>query len=231
MELFYAFFKADAFKTARKPYTTLPDKWNEEIRPTFSEPGRNDELAEWARHAYGIESMHCMLPPWHPARDALIPIYSAMDAKYEVPVIKGAYVAAIEEFIEDYFYPYYQEGHGCVLCPVCIVDDEDDPCLLDREQFVRHFQRRHHQNIGMLGLAFSPNYNTRMMEALILYILCHHHASDYSSSPENYPFVLPNNQDKFGHSSIVNMDESLVSFFEDLHRKKKTGKSLRVWNP
>jgi hypothetical protein len=225
MELFYTLYSADTYKAARKAYTTTPDKWDEQIHPTFGEPYETDELAEWAKHAYGTESLHRMLPPRHPARDAFIPIYSAMNANYEVPVIKGGDISVIEDFINDYHYPYYGQGLGMVICPVCIVDDDDDPCLLDREHFTEHFQALHHKNIDVLGLSFSTRYNVRMMEAFSLYVLCRHygHQSDF----EGYPFLLPTAEDKFGHPSIVDMDKSLVPFFEELHRKKKTGKGLQ----
>jgi hypothetical protein len=63
------------------------------------------------------------------------------------------------------------------------------------------------------------------MEAFSLYVLCRHYAHD--SDFEGYPFLLPTTEDKFGHPSIVDMDESLVPFFKELHRKKKTGKGLK----
>jgi hypothetical protein len=206
MELFYALYSADTYKAARKAYITTPDKWDEQIHPTFSEPAKKDELAEWAKHAYGTESLHRMLPPRHPARDAVIPIYSAMNA--------------------DYYYPYYGQGLGMVLCPVCLVDDRDNPCLLDRLQFVEHFQDRHHKNIDVLGLSFSTRYNSRLMEAFSLYVLCRHYANQ-AEDFEGHPFLMPTKEDKFGHPSIVDMDESLVPFFKELHRKKKTGKGLK----
>jgi hypothetical protein len=135
-------------------------------------------------------------------------------------------VSAIEDFINDYHYPYYGQGLGMVLCPVCLVDDRDNPCLLDRLQFVEHFQDRHHKNIDVLGLSFSTRYNSRLMEAFSLYVLCRHYANQ-AEDFEGHPFLLPTKEDKFGHPSIVDMDESLVPFFKELHRKKKTGKGLK----
>jgi hypothetical protein len=226
MELFYALYSAETYKAARKAYLTTPDKWDKQTHPTFSEPVKKDELAEWAKHAYGSETLHRMLPPRHPARDAVIPIYSAMNANYEVPVIRGGEVSVIEDFINDYFYPYYGQGLGMVLCPVCLVDDKDNPCLLDRLQFVEHFQDRHHKNIDVLGLSFSTRYNSRLMEAFSLYMLCRHYANQ-AEDFEGHPFLPPTKEDKFGHPSIIDMDKSLTPFFKELQRKKKTSKGLK----
>jgi hypothetical protein len=149
-----------------------------------------------------------------------------MNANYEVPVIRGGEVSVIEDFINDYFYPFYGLGNGTVLCPVCIIDDKDNPCLLDRLQFVEHFQDRHHKNIDVLGLSFSTRYNSRLMEAFSLYILCRHYANQ-AEDYEGHPFLLPTKGDRFGHPSIIDMDKSLAPFFRELQRKKKPSKGLK----
>jgi hypothetical protein len=64
------------------------------------------------------------------------------------------------------------------------------------------------------------------MEAFSLYMLCRHYANQ-AEDFEGHPFLPPTKEDKFGHPSIIDMDKSLIPFFKELQRKKKTSKGLK----
>jgi hypothetical protein len=155
----------------------------------FAEPDQDDELSSWSEKLYGSETLLRTLPARHPARDHKIKIFSATDLDYMVPVINGSQPAAIEIFLKRHLRPFYSEGLGEVLCAICIVDDKQNPSLHTRSGYLAHFQAKHHSNLGVLGLAFSTSYGTRMYEAIMLYSLCFAHSSNSKDQPRAHPFT------------------------------------------
>jgi hypothetical protein len=189
LEIFYRLYSADNYKKHRQPYLVTPDQWTPETHPMFAEPDQDDELHSWAKDLYGSETLFRTLPARHPARDHKIRIYSATDLDYTVPVIAGGQPAAIEAFLKHHLRPFYREGLGEVLCAVCILADKHSPSLHTRSSYVAHFQKKHHRNIGTLGLAFSTSYGSRMYEAFVLYNLCFAYSSDCEDQPKAHPFA------------------------------------------
>jgi hypothetical protein len=92
-----------------------------------------------------------------------------------VPVLKGPFQAnAIADYLKRKLEPFYSEGKGRIVCPVCTVfasRDEYRIVYYSRTEFKAHYEKRHQHFEGTAYQGFGTGYNTRMYEATQIYTL------------------------------------------------------------
>jgi hypothetical protein len=121
-DLFYTLFDEKRYREVLKPYLTEPQTLNDSIHPFYREPDSQDELSLWTKGTYGVESLSRVLYPCHPTRYSELPIYSCTEKNWMVPILKGPFQAnAIADYLKRKLEPFYSEGKGRIVCPVCTV--------------------------------------------------------------------------------------------------------------
>jgi hypothetical protein len=92
-----------------------------------------------------------------------------------VPVLKGPFQAnAIMNYLKVKLEPFYLEGKGQIICPVCKVftsGEEYRIVYYSRTEFKAHYEKRHHHLEGAAYQEYPTRYNTRMYEATQIYAL------------------------------------------------------------
>jgi hypothetical protein len=92
-----------------------------------------------------------------------------------VPVLKGPFQAnAVMDYLKRKLEPFYSEGKGRIVCPVCTVftsGDEYRIVYYTRTEFKSHYEKRHQHFEGTAYQGFGTGYNTRMYEATLIYTL------------------------------------------------------------
>ena len=175
--IFYSLHNEQNSRIAEAAYLTEPDSWTDRMHPMFSEPAEQEELHEWAKGLYGVETLFRVHQPRHPARHKEICFYSMTDhATWEVPtVIDPGMPHIMEAVISEALRPFLVKGHGMITCPICIfaeLEGQPSLCVFDRASFLEHYETRHHKNVGIVGLYFDTQLGTRQMEAHTIYTMC-----------------------------------------------------------
>jgi hypothetical protein len=176
-ELFYALHDSDRYREQVEPFLESPSTWIPGAgHPWGAEPGANDELYAWSSRLYGTETLFRTLYPAHPGRGHRLPVLSAMDlSAVEYPTLVGCTdLTGIDKFIAIVLRPFYQKGHGKVVCSVCILRPARagypvELLSLTRSEYRGHYERCHARFHHFSGLAFSTGYGTRIHEATVLY--------------------------------------------------------------
>ena len=178
----------------------------------FAEPLDCDELSLYSRQAYGAESLSCTLTMNHPCKSKQIPVYSATSKQLSTPTLTMQTKFTLDDFLEIALAPFYKEGHGTILCSICIAlpSDPETPCFLTRTQYKAHFRKHHFNNIGFISLGFTTRYNTRMYEAFSIYqkITC------ITDSTTDHPDKHPLNRDALKSFSTAT-DDKLTAYFKN----------------
>jgi hypothetical protein len=146
------------------------------IHPFYRELYEDDELSLWTRNTSGIEVLQSALIPRHPTHFTHLHIFSCTTKDWLVPVIKERIKAnVIAHYLAIKLKPFYAEGKGEIICPVCIshiVGEKFWPTRFTRSEFMVHFEERHQAFEGTAYLGFATGYGTRMYEAQIIYSYC-----------------------------------------------------------
>jgi hypothetical protein len=174
--LFYRLHDSDRYRQQCLPWMKHPSTWSRKEHPWCGEPSGTDELALWAKGTYGSETLFRVLYPAHPGAGPTIPVYTAESVENGVPVLRVQRdLMAFTKFLRDVLYPFYCQGRGSIMCPVCLLEEDDNeelrPVLLSRMAFLPHFETRHARNLHFSALGFSTGYGQRIHEAYCLYVL------------------------------------------------------------
>jgi hypothetical protein len=174
-DLFYVLFDEERYREIANPYLTEPQTWDDSIHPFYREPNSQDELSLWTKGTSGVESLSRILYPCHPTLYSKLPIYSCTKKNWMVPVLKVPFQPnAISNYLTKKVEPFYSEGKGRIVCPVCTVfasGDEYRIVYYSRTEFKSHYEKRHQPFEGTVYQGFATGYNTQMYEATQIYIL------------------------------------------------------------
>ena len=203
LEIFRNLSQWDDHVKLVEAYLAGPEDWEEWEHPFFSEPHHGQELSFMGRTAYGAEGLYRMGLVQHPARPKALLVPIAATKELETPVISTAYKFAIDEFICRRLRPFYKDGAGEVLCPVCLgIPDRRGqlmPMWLSKAAYIEHFQLDHWNTSFFTGLATPSQLGTRIYQAFIAYILCLANSpategpgSETEMSPILKKFINPN---------------------------------------
>ena len=212
IKLFFTLASPAVSQSNIKPYLSTPDRWDNNSHPMFAEPLDCDELSLYSRQAYGAESLSRTLTMNHPCKSKQIPVYSATSKQLSTPTLTMQTKFTLDDFLEIALAPFYKEGHGTILCSICIAlpSDPETPCFLTRTQYKAHFRKHHFNNIGFISLGFTTRYNTRMYEAFSIYqkITC------ITDSTTDHPDKHPLNRDALKSFSTAT-DDKLTAYFKN----------------
>ena len=189
IKLFFTLAKPEISQSNIKPYLSPPDRWDNNSHPLFAEPLDCDELSLYSRQAYGSETLSRTLTMNHPCKAKQIPVYSATSTQLSTPLLTMHTKYTLDDFIATALAPFYNEGHGTILCSICIASpsNPEAPCFLTRTQYKAHFRKHHFNNIGFISLGFATRYNTRMYEAFSIYQKINNITDSTVDHPEKHP--------------------------------------------
>jgi hypothetical protein len=198
------------------------------LHPFFREPYEDDELTLWTRNTSGVEVLHSALIPRHPTRFTHLHIFSCTTKDWLVPVIKERIKAnTIAHYLATKLRPFYAEGKGEIVCPVCIsyiIGERFWPVRFTRSEFVAYFEEMHQAFEGTAYLGFATGYSTRMYEAQVIYSYCmgnsHRNLVEDKSADPFSESKIPRLKGRFSH-----VDGTYGVFFVTLLKNlfEKTG--------
>ena len=211
IQLFFTLAEPKLAKDSIRPYLLPPDRWDNSNHPLFSEPSENDELSAYSKCSYGIESLSRILTVNHPCKSGIIPVYSATSTLLHTPLLTMHTKFTLDDFISKAFAPFYNEGHGQIICSVCITSptDPNTPCFLTRTHYKEHFRKYHFNYIGTISLGFATRYHTHMYEALSIYQKINCTSDSTLDQPEKHPL----NRDAL-KTFTTTSDTRLQSYFK-----------------
>jgi hypothetical protein len=171
MLLFNTLFSSEKLKSIEEPYER--EIYFSYIRdsahhPFYREPYDEDELA--------LDALYSRMLPCHPTRFTHLHMFSCTTKDWLVPVISD-YIKAntLAKYLAAKLEPFYAEGEGDIICPVCITYIRGEtywPMRYFRGEFMTHFERMHQELKGTAYLGFATGYGTRMYEAKTIYAYC-----------------------------------------------------------
>jgi hypothetical protein len=145
MILFNAPFSGERIRNIEEPYAKTEEFAffrDDALHPFYREPYEDDELTLWTRNTSGIEVLHSVLIPRHPTRFTHVHVFSCTTKDWLVPVIKERIKAnTMAHYLAAKLKPFYSEGKGEIMCPVCIsyiVAEKFWPVRFTRKEFVAH---------------------------------------------------------------------------------------------
>jgi hypothetical protein len=179
MILFNTLFSSERIRDIEEPYAKTEEFAffkDGNLHPFYREPYEDDELTLWTRNTSGIEVLHSVLLPCHPTRFTHLHVFSCTTKDWLVPVIKERIKAnTMAHYLAAKLRPFYAEGRGEIVCPVCIsyiIAERFWPVRFTRREFVAHFEEVHQAFEGSAYLGFATGYGTSMYEVQIIYSYC-----------------------------------------------------------
>jgi hypothetical protein len=179
MLLFNTLFSSEKLKSIEEPYER--EIYFSYIRdsahhPFYREPYDEDELSLWTRNTTGVDALYSIMLPCHPTRFTHLHVFSCTTKDWLVPVISDHIKAdTLAKYLAAKLEPFYAEGKGDIICPVCITYIRGEtfwPMRYSRGEFMTHFERMHQELEGTAYLGFATGYGSRMYEAKTIYAYC-----------------------------------------------------------
>jgi hypothetical protein len=156
-------------------------------------------------------------------------VFSCAIKNWLVPVIKERIKAnTMAHYLAAKLRPFYAEGKGEIVCPVCIsyiIAERFWPVRFTRREFVAHFEEVHQAFEGTAYLGFATGYSTYMYEAQIIYSYCM--ANSHRDQTENKsadPFSGTKISELEGRSPHVDSTYGVffVTLLKDLFERTST---------
>ena len=190
LRLFFSLFDSGRYKQISSLYLTAPN-WTPESHPYFQEPSEGEELGQLVRDLYGLETLFRISLVSHPTKEPLIFLYLATDqAVLSTPILHSSHRFQLDELIASAFRPFFAEGRGKIMCPLCLFQITDQhilPMFLSRSEFSSHYKAVHFQNSIVSGLFSPTQYHVRQYQAHCLWTLCLPYRNFRDGSPEASP--------------------------------------------
>jgi len=192
-------FNDRQLKSLGMVYMGPPDGWTALNHPYFAEPDENSELFHTTRDMYGVETFARTALVQHPCRPASIYLWlfvDANDTSMTLPVLEPMEKFGLDDFIAGQLSPFYADGQGRVLCPVCLIhlprnSDAITPAFYSRSEWIVHWRASHWNHSWISGLATPTQLHTRTYMGMFLYTLClaHRPSKEDPSAPAASPFL------------------------------------------
>jgi len=183
-DLFYLLHQESHYRNIYSPYVRCePENWSLEEHPMFKEPSQSDELAEYTKSLYGIETLGRVLPMQHPLREERVLVISATTAEFETPILNtGGDIGKLDSFLKHRLQPFIARGWGNIMCAVCVFhvykDGSVREAVYSRMRYISHFRNEHLPHLPAMAFGFTTAYHTRMYMAHAIYLML------YACSPE-----------------------------------------------
>ena len=213
-ELYYKLYDSTKAKAIGSVYMRSPKEWTAGNHPCISEAAEGSELGYITSNMYGIETVPRANYTNHPLADQHFLLFVATDLiTMMVPIfLRNPHdPSAMDDVIGRMTTPFWKNGLGKVMCPVCIAEDisgELRPVLLSRSQFISHWIQLHLSSLTAVCTFSATGLNSRIYQGFIVYMLARQavNVDKLEDKPEGNPLdrksVLKENY-VFGLSPIL----------------------------
>jgi len=175
---YLALYDQDRFNRIADLHQQCPREWNPRGSPVICEASTSNEVGLVAERLYGMETIPRVGFTAHPASEPAIYLYPAMD-KYsrKVPVFIQdlRHPALFDGMMGDVFRPFWERGHGLILCPICLFTEEEDgtahPSFWSRLNFISHWEQQHYSSYVVSSTFSATQLHTRVYMGHLLYTL------------------------------------------------------------
>ena len=193
LKLFYALYDSQRFREIGKTYLKEPILWSSEEHPTFGEPCITGELSKVCSNLYGVETLQRVGLCSHPCAEPNIYLYIAVspsDKKVPIFVTDRRRPLRLDVVIADVIRPWYEQGQGKILCPVCLVqtDPEQGPKLvfLTRSDYIAHWEMSHTTDMVAMSTFSATQLNTRVHMGHVAFVLAVAHCQTGMDAPSEH---------------------------------------------
>jgi len=175
LRLYYALYDSQRFREIGKTYLKEPCYWSPEEHPTFFEPIR--EVGNLCANLYGVETLQRTGLCSHPCAEPRVYLYIAVspaDRKVPVYVTDRSRPLRLDTVIANAIRPWYEKGHGKILCPVCLVQTSARGTSLEffsRSEYVSHWEICHAPDMAAVTTFSATQLNTRIHMGHVAYVL------------------------------------------------------------
>lgn len=190
LKLFYTLYNSQRFREIGQTYLQEPDKWSFQEHPTFREPCHGTELGAVCSNLYGVETLQRVGLCSHPLAEPKVNLYlavSPVDRKVPVYVTDRNRPLQLDVIIANILRPWYELGHGKILCPVCLVqtDPVKGPQLmfLTRSDYMCHWELNHAPDLVATSTFSATQLNTRIHMGHVAFVLAATHCKSGHDTP------------------------------------------------
>ncbi len=121
--------------------------------------------------------------------------------------------ALFDGMMGDVFRPFWERGHGRILCPVCLFTEEDDgtahPSFWSRLNFISHWEQQHYSSYVVSSTFSATQLHTRVYMGHLLYTL----ALGCRKMGEDNPLRLAVNMWAFTQYKIKTSSTTLATLY------------------
>jgi len=192
-DLFYTLHQESTYRSIYTPYLRCePDRWSQEEHPLFKEPSQSDELAEYTRSLYGVESLGRVMPMHHPLKEEKILVISATTAEFETPILyTNGEISKLDSFLKHRLQPFITKGWGSIMCSVCVFqiyrDGSVKEAVYTRLAYIHHFRTEHLPHLPAMAFGFTTAYHTRLYMAHAVYLMLYACLPDKPQDEPDFP--------------------------------------------
>jgi hypothetical protein len=230
IRLFYALYNSQRFREIGKTYLSEPDRWMFQEHPTFREPYPGGELGAVCSNLYGVETLQRVGLCSHPLAEPRVNLFLAVspqDKRVPVYITDRTRPLRLDVIIADVIRPWYQLGHGRILCPVCLV--QNDPVkgvqlmFLTRSDFIAHWEVSHTPDLVAASTFSATQLNTRIHMGHVAFVLAISNCQGGQETPSESALdsdVMENNFSEYSDVLVKylspSIDEDMEALCEDL---------------
>jgi hypothetical protein len=190
-------------------YMDPPSGWLPRENPYFGEPSPESELGLITTGLYGLETLQRTGFCAHPSSEPHIRFYLATSKKYlSMPtLVTTGQPGEVEKAVATIMRPFYQEGNGQVLCPVCLLIEKKEqlePIFLARSEFLPHWEKEHYGSFVAATTFSATQLHTRIYLGSLLYTLA---VSYQPEGGEDYP-----DQEAYSEEALKNLNMTTRSY-------------------
>jgi hypothetical protein len=242
LKLYYTLYNSQRFREIGKTYLQEPDRWSFLEHPTFREPDHSSELGAVCANMYGVETLQRVGLCSHPLAEPKVNLYLAVspdDKRVPVYVTDRNRPLKLDVVIADILRPWYEQGHGRILCPVCLV--QTDPAkgsqlmFLTRSDFIGHWEVCHTPDLVATSTFSATQLNTRIHMGHVAFVLAASHCQSGQDAPSESALSRDamENCDFTEYSDVLvrylgpSMDEDLEALCEDMLGQSNDTSSLQ----
>ena len=174
--LYYGLYSAGRFREVAQTYQEPPSQWKPRTSPYYSEPKPESELGLVAKEMHGLETLLRTGFCAHPGREPHLRFYLATNRdNLAVPIMENSLKPGdLENAVVDIMRPFYSNGSGKVLCPVCIMVEKRgqlEPVFLSKVEYSLHWEAEHYSSLVASSIFSATQLHTRIFMGHLLYLL------------------------------------------------------------
>ena len=175
---YLALYNVDRFNRVADQHQRCPRELHPRNSLVISEASTSNEVGLVAERLYGLETIPRIGFTAHPASEPAIHLYPAMDMttrKVPVFVQDSRHPAVFDGMMGDLFRPFWEKGHGLILCAICLFTEKEDgkahPSYWSRQHYISHWEKHHYSSYVVSSTFSATQLHTRVYMGHLLYTL------------------------------------------------------------